>query len=54
MLLFDDLNVNQIAHILGFDDPSYFTRFFKQQTHISPAECRKQLRTEYWREQDRA
>lgn len=33
--------VNQIAFDLGFEDPSYFIRFFKKHTHHSPEAFRK-------------
>ena len=32
-----DLKVNEIAYILGFDDHSYFSRFFKKLTGYTPA-----------------
>ena len=34
------LQVNQIAMKLGFDDPYYFSRFFKKMTGLSPKEYR--------------
>ncbi len=36
--------VNQIAYEMGFQDPSYFIRFFKKHTGVSPQEFRNQLR----------
>jgi AraC-like DNA-binding protein len=34
-------NVSEIAYLLGFHDPSYFSRAFKQQTGKTPSEYRK-------------
>ena len=34
------LTVREIAYSLGFDYPSYFTRFFKKQTGITPTDFR--------------
>jgi len=36
------LSVSEIAYSLGFDYPTYFTRFFRQKTGISPKEFRNQ------------
>jgi YesN/AraC family two-component response regulator len=36
-----DSNVYDIARIVGFRDPSYFTRLFKRQTGMLPTECRR-------------
>ena len=41
LLLHSDLNINQIGYRLGFDDPSYFVKYFKKHTKISPSEFRK-------------
>ena len=35
--------VNEIARIVGYDNPLYFSRLFKKQTGISPTEYRKNL-----------
>jgi AraC family transcriptional regulator, transcriptional activator of pobA len=43
LLLHSNLNVNQIGYRLGFDDPSYFVKFFKKHTGISPSEFRKSI-----------
>lgn len=36
------LNIKEIAYGLGFEDPSYFVKFFKRQTHKMPSEFRKE------------
>lgn len=36
LLKFGDLRINEIAQMLGFSDPAYFSRFFKKQTGCSP------------------
>lgn len=41
LLLHSSLNINQIGYRLGFDDPSYFVKYFKKHTTISPSEFRK-------------
>lgn len=43
LLLHSELNVNQIGYRLGFDDPSYFVKYFKKYTHQSPSEFRKSI-----------
>jgi signal transduction histidine kinase/DNA-binding response OmpR family regulator/ligand-binding sensor domain-containing protein len=35
-----DLNISQIAYDVGFSDPNYFTRMFKQEFGIVPGEVR--------------
>lgn len=37
-----DLSVSEIAYTLGFDYPTYFTRFFRKETGITPTEFRNQ------------
>lgn len=39
-LMHAEKNVSEIAYALGFDDPSYFARFYKNQTGKSPSEFR--------------
>jgi AraC-like DNA-binding protein len=36
-----DMPITDISESLGFDDPLYFSRFFKKRTGISPREYRK-------------
>ncbi|MEO7997676.1 MAG: AraC family transcriptional regulator [Gemmatimonadaceae bacterium] len=43
-LLYSDDTSAQIATSLGFQDPSYFTRFFRRETGQTPQEFRKSLR----------
>lgn len=41
-LLHSSLKIKEIAFGLGFEDPSYFVKFFKRQTGFLPAEFREQ------------
>lgn len=43
LLVHSDLNVNQIGYRLGFDDPSYFAKYFKKHTEASPSEFRESI-----------
>lgn len=43
MLINFDMTVTEIGNILKFEDNSYFCKFFKKQTGISPGEFRKQI-----------
>jgi len=36
LLLYSDMNVAEVAYHLGFQDNSYFTKFFKQKTGYTP------------------
>ena len=36
--------VNQVADMLGYDDPSYFIRFFKKQTGFTPETFRQNFK----------
>jgi two-component system, response regulator YesN len=40
MLKKSNMKINKIAMILGFESPSYFTKFFKKKTNLSPQEYR--------------
>ena len=44
LLAHSDLNVSEIAYQLGFEDPSYFTRLFRQVEGLSPREFREVYR----------
>jgi len=43
LLLYSALQVNQIGYRLGFDDASYFVKYFKKHTQSSPSEFRKSV-----------
>lgn len=40
-LMHSSLKIKEIAYYLGFNDPSYFIKFFKRQTGCLPAELRE-------------
>jgi AraC-like DNA-binding protein len=40
-VIFTNLSTKEIAYDTGFQDPSYFNRFFKQQTSYTPLEFRE-------------
>lgn len=40
-VIFTDWTTKEIAYELGYTDPSYFNRFFKQHTHKTPYEFRR-------------
>lgn len=41
MLLNTNYNISKVGHCLGFDDDSYFVKFFKKYTSISPLDFRR-------------
>jgi AraC-like DNA-binding protein len=41
LLCYSDMSASEIAYHLSFEDPSYFSRFFKKYTGICPMEYRK-------------
>ncbi len=38
-----DYNITEISGLSGFDDPLYFSRFFRKQCGMSPSQYRRQL-----------
>lgn len=44
LLAYSDLSVSEIAQELGFEDPNYFTRFFKLKTKTNPGKFRQRVR----------
>jgi len=44
LLYYSELNVKQIAHNLGYDDHTYFSRLFKKATEETPLDFRTQHR----------
>ena len=47
LLLHSDLSVSEIGYQLGFEDPSYFSRFFRRYTLHTPARFRQDIREKY-------
>lgn len=43
-LVYTSMSVRDIADVLGFADPAYFTRFFKRGSGMSPRQFREQAR----------
>lgn len=43
MLTLTDVDVKEIAFTLGFNDTSYFSRFFRKYTSLTPMDFRRQL-----------
>lgn len=41
LLWYSDLSIKEIAGIIGFDDPKYFSRIFSKITNKSPAQFRR-------------
>lgn len=44
LLLYEKLNVKEIAYQLGFNDPFYFSNFFKKHTSLSPKDYQKSVK----------
>lgn len=47
MLLRTEYDISEIAYKLGFNELSYFSRFFKRHTHMSPLEFRTSMNKMY-------
>ena len=47
LLHFTDLTSSQIADQIGFDDSSYFARYFRKQTGLSPLAFRRRMHEKY-------
>ncbi|MEJ7664737.1 MAG: helix-turn-helix domain-containing protein [Hymenobacter sp.] len=47
LLLYTPLALKEIAFDLGFSEASYFNRFFKRETGVTPAEYRATIRKMY-------
>lgn len=43
LLLYSNLNINQVGYRLGFDDASYFVKYFKKYTGVSPSAFKKSV-----------
>ncbi len=43
LLLYTTFSIKEIAYQLGFNDPFYFSNFFKKHTKISPIDYRKEV-----------
>ncbi len=47
LLLHSSITTKEVAYALNFNDPSYFSRFFKANTKLSPENFRKEIRKKY-------
>jgi AraC-like DNA-binding protein len=47
MLLHSNISAKEVSYALNFNDPSYFSRFFKTNTGMSPEAFRKDIRERY-------
>ena len=47
LLSHSEMSVSEIGYHLGFEDPSYFSRFFRRYERCAPAEFREQIREKY-------
>ncbi len=52
LLSHSDLSVSEIGYHLGFHDPSYFSRFFRQAMGHTPAAFRQEIREKYQRKDE--
>lgn len=47
LLSHSDLSVSEIGYTLGFEDPSYFARFFRRHEGVAPSVFRDEIREKY-------
>ncbi len=47
LLSHSEMSVSEIGYHLGFEDPSYFSKFFRRYEGCAPAEFREQIREKY-------
>lgn len=52
LLRFTNLMVKEIAYRMGYDDPSYFVKFFKRQTGYLPSDFREKVFAESGQKDD--
>lgn len=47
LLAHTEMTVAEIGYMLGFEDPAYFSRFFKRETRFSPTAFRSHIQEKY-------
>ncbi len=47
LLIHTNLSAAEISYSLGFEDPSYFGRYFKREAGVSPREFKRQMNKKY-------
>lgn len=47
LLVKSTMSINEISHRVGYHNPSYFYRLFKQQYHMTPKRYREKIRLKY-------
>ena len=47
MLAYSEQTISEISFSLNFDDPSYFTRFFRRESGLTPTDFRRSIREKY-------
>jgi AraC-like DNA-binding protein len=47
LLAFSEQTVAEVGHSLNFEDPAYFTRFFRRECGITPTQFRTEIRKKY-------
>lgn len=47
MLIESDMQISEISYNVGFDDPLYFSKFFKNKMGLSPREYRKKYKPQF-------